>query len=85
MKLILKPVFCKFFNFLFSENNCNPNFVDKNGANCAKYQEKKWCMPTGGYGTHWNCQNCAYRHMGGTFEDYAVNGETALVCPQCGC
>ena len=38
-------------------------------------------MPTGGYGTHWN----TYGHMGGTFEDYAVNGETALVCPECGC
>jgi len=64
-----------------ASGNCNPNFVDKNGANCAKYQEKKWCMPTGGYGTHWN----TYGHMGGTFEDYAVNGETALVCPECGC
>jgi len=61
--------------------NCNPNFVDKNGANCAKYREKKWCFPSGGYGHFWG----TYDHEGGTMEDYAVNGETALVCPQCGC
>ena len=79
MKLILKPFFLNSSNF-FSEN-CNPNFVDKNGANCAKYREKKWCFPSGGYGHFWG----TYDHEGGTMEDYAVDGETALVCPQCGC
>ena len=77
LKLILKTVLCSFFNFL---ENCNPNFVDSDGANCGKYREKKWCH-NGGYGHFWG----TYSHNGGTMEDYAVNGETALVCPQCGC
>ena len=52
--------------------------MDKDGDNCRKYIRRKWCSSTGGYGSGW-------RSAWGTFEDYAVNGQTALVCPQCGC
>jgi len=61
-----------------SGGSCNPNFVDKDGDNCRRYIRRKWCSSTGGYGTGWST-------TWGTFEDYAKNGQTALVCPQCGC
>ena len=57
---------------------CNSDFVDIDGDNCEKYILKQWCSSSGGYGTGW------YWNYG-SFEDFAVNGQTAAVCPQCGC
>ena len=60
----------------FNSGRCKPNFYDRYGVNCEEYIEHKWCSSSGGYGTGWTW---------GTFEDYSNNGQTALVCPQCGC
>ena len=58
----------------------NPNFTDRDGFNCKDYERNKYCTSTGGYGEGW------YRELFGTFEDNRnSNGETARVCPQCGC
>jgi len=56
---------------------CNPNFVDKDGDNCQAYADKNYCTINGDYGKKWN--------MSEKFADYAVNGEDASACPQCGC
>ena len=64
-------------NRIFSES-CNPDFVDIDGDNCRKYIVNEWCSTFGGNGTGWD-------ESYGTFEDFAVNGQTAAVCPQCGC
>ena len=56
---------------------CNPNFVDKDGDDCQSYANKKYCTINGGYGQKWSATE--------VFEDYAVNGEDATTCPQCGC
>ena len=61
---------------LFSD--CNANWADSFGDNCQKYADKDWCSPTGGYGSEW-------RAGWGTIENYAVDGKSAFVCPQCGC
>ena len=37
----------------------------------------KYCRINGDYGENWNPYE--------TFEYYAVNGEDATSCPQCGC
>ena len=57
---------------------CNPNFVDSEGENCQDYFDSKYCTSSGGYGQGWN-------YDWGFFEDYMINGQTAFVCPQCGC
>jgi len=56
---------------------CNPNFVDSVGDDCYQYAINEWCTSTGGYGSGWIWTD--------TFDDYATNGQTAAVCPQCGC
>jgi len=74
-----------------AKGGCNPNFVDKVGKTCDDYLNKDWCTYNGeladelynkaidgGYGKHWELR-------WGTFDDYSKNGETAVVCPQCGC
>ena len=62
----------------FLLESCNPDFVDIDGDNCQKYIVNEWCSTFGGNGTGWD-------ESYGTFEDFAVNGKTAAVCPQCGC
>ena len=58
----------------------NPNFTDSDGYNCEYYAKNEYCTSTGGYGGGW------VRELFGTFEDMTnSNGETARVCPQCGC
>ena len=52
--------------------------MDSDGDNCEEYKVNQWCSSSGGYGTGWD-------ESVGTFEDFAVNGQTAVVCPQCGC
>ena len=67
-----------------TERGCNPNFVDSSGDSCDTYSSNGWCTPDGNdfergiYGEHWDWD-------WGTFDDYSNNGETAVVCPQCGC
>ena len=59
-------------------SGCNPNFVDSIDETCEDYINKGYCSSNGGYGEWWP--------YGRTFEQYAnANGETASVCPQCGC
>ena len=63
---------------IYSLEKCNKSFVDTHGDTCQKYLSRHWCSSTGGYGENW--------HDGlGSFENYSTNGESALVCPQCGC
>ena len=57
----------------------NPYFVDAIGYNCTDYERHELCTSSGGYGEGWIS-------VFGTFEDSAdSDGETAWVCPQCGC
>jgi len=63
------------------KEGCNPDFVDNVDDNCATYKIKQYCTSTGDYGPGWNTRNSPDE----TFEDYAANGQTALVCPECGC
>ena len=57
----------------------NPHFVDSKGYNCKQYAEYKWCTSTGGYGEG------RKPHETWNFEDFAKDGETGVVCPECGC
>merc|ERR1719210_1358543 len=61
-------------------SNCNPDLVDSWGTNCTLFVDLNWCTSDGGYGTGWDT-------TWGTFDTAAnlVTGETALVCPECGC
>jgi len=46
---------------------------------CQRYIDEQWCTKEGRYGQRW-------KSGWGSFEDYAdADGNTALVCPQCGC
>jgi len=46
---------------------------------CQIYIDEQWCTNEGRYGQGWASR-------WGSFEDYAdADGNTALVCPQCGC
>ena len=59
------------------KGRCNPYFVDSQGHGCKTYADMKYCRINGDYGENWNPYE--------TFEYYAVNGEDATSCPQCGC
>ena len=63
--------------------NCNANFVDSSNDTCSDYADNNYCTSDGsndGYGTEWN------KDEWGSFDDYKNDdGETALVCPECGC
>merc|ERR1712168_1679810 len=55
------------------------NHNDDNPKTCQRYIEEEWCTKDGALGPRW-------KDHWGSFTDYAdVNGNTALVCPQCGC
>ena len=64
-------------------SECNPDFVTK-GTTCHEFAiDYGLCTSSGDYGPYWDSRPWP---MGdGTFDDWAVNGETPLVCPQCGC
>ena len=57
---------------------CNPDFVDSGDDSCQTYSDKNWCTSSGDYGDAW-------KDHWGTFSDFSKNGESATVCPQCGC
>ena len=57
----------------------NPNFTDRDGFNCKDYERNKYCTSTGGYGEG------RKPHETWNFEDFAKDGETGVVCPECGC
>ena len=59
-------------------SKCNPDFVDSGNTNCQDHIDLDYCTSSGGYGQGWD-------KNWGTFDNYATNGQTALVCPQCGC
>ena len=63
---------CTFLGF------CNSAFTDSTGDNCENYKNKNYCSNTGGYGSGW-------QRSWGNFTTFAKYGETARVCPQCGC
>ena len=63
--------------------SCNPDFVDDLEDNCSAYKINKYCTSTGDYGPGWEFNEDG--SPADTFEEYAVNGQTALVCPECGC
>ena len=63
--------------------NCNADFKDSGDESCSDYANNNYCTSDGsndGYGTEWN------KDEWGSFDDYKNDdGETALVCPECGC
>jgi len=60
----------------WTASNDNPNNPN-NRKNCQRYIDEQWCTKDGGKGPNWRW---------GDFEKYAdAEGNTALVCPQCGC
>ena len=64
------------YNFV---GQCNPEWKSSDDSTCAQYKEDNLCTETGDYGTGWDSGF-------GTFEDFKNSfGETALVCPECGC
>ena len=65
--------------FILGDCKPNPHFVDSKGYNCKQYAEYKWCTSTGGYGEG------RKPHETWIFEDFAKDGETGIVCPECGC
>ena len=64
--------------FSYISETCNPDFIDKEGFGCQRYADSKWCSNNGGEGEGWDAS-------WGSLERFAVNGQTAAVCPQCGC
>merc|ERR1712042_408379 len=57
----------------WTASNDKPN----NRKNCQRYIDERWCTKDGGKGPNWRW---------GDFEKYAdAEGNTAFVCPQCGC
>merc|ERR1712142_967539 len=57
----------------WTASNDKPN----NRKNCQRYIDEQWCTKDGGKGPNWRW---------GDFEKYAdAEGNTAFVCPQCGC
>ena len=65
---------------IFTTNlECNPKFRDKDGLSCDSYTKNKWCTESGDQGPAWGSD---YPSID---EYYNVDGETPLVCPQCGC
>ena len=58
---------------------CNPEWKsgDK-GRSCTEYKEFKYCTITGDYGSGWKIDEW------GPFVN-GTGGESALVCPECGC
>jgi len=61
-----------------SSMTCDPSWTSRTGKTCKDYEVNNWCTKDGNYGTGWE----------ETFKDFdywALNGRSALVCPQCGC
>ena len=71
-----------FSNFLLdTKTKCNSKWKDKiNNNTCEYYEKEKLCKKTGDHkGEMWDDD-------WGTFDDFkSIDGETLLVCPQCGC
>lgn len=69
----------RLFRFGNLKGNCNPEFVDSRGNNCQAYANNRWCTTAGKHGPGW-------KNSWGTVYDYlSTKGQTAFVCPQCGC
>ena len=64
-------------NISFS-GSCDPEWKSPSGETCDSYAEKSYCTAKGEYGSEWKAE-------WGTFQDWAVDGQGASVCPQCGC
>jgi len=57
---------------------CNPGWTASDGTTCQMYSDMEFCDDNFGYGAGW-------QESWGLFHDHSVNGESAMVCPQCGC
>ena len=66
-------------HFIFVKLECNPKYKDKDGFACDAYSKNNWCTQTGGQGPAWDPDYPSIDDY------YNANGETPLVCPQCGC
>ena len=60
---------------------CNSDFADESGTTCDKYAKNKYCTNTGEKGDGWDEKTYPYPISSYLNE----NGESPLVCPQCGC
>ena len=74
------PFSTKVHSFVFYETlgDCNADFLDSMGYTCKEYIDNEYCTPNGGYGENW-------KDSWGPIRDYAMNGNDAFDCPECGC
>ena len=63
-----------------SLGECNSDWRSSDDKTCADYQESGFCTETGEYGPGWD-----YQSQQTFYEWQNDSGETALVCPECGC
>jgi len=57
---------------------CDPGWKSRTDMTCKDYEDNNWCTQDRMYGTGWKDEF-------NTFEFWASNERSALVCPQCGC
>jgi len=63
---------------LGESSKCDANWISNSESTCKMYEDNNWCTKDGSYGTGWI-------DSFGIFDKWAVDGRSALVCPQCGC
>ena len=67
--------------YLHSKSGCNPNYKDKDNQTCNSYVKNNWCTETGTQGSAWD----NFPQYPPIDEYFNEDGESPLVCPQCGC
>ena len=61
-----------------SSDSCNQDWLSLEKYTCTQYEEDDYCTAEGGYGAGW-------KDEWNEFSDWAVEGQDATVCPECGC
>ena len=67
--------------YLHSKSGCNPSYKDKDNQTCNSYIKNNWCTETGTQGSAWD----NFPQYPPIDEYFNEDGESPLVCPQCGC
>ena len=66
------------------DNRCNPDWVSKNGANCADYEAGGFCYNPRYTTNYWFAATGLHiLPLTGLETEYGI--QTAFSCPQCGC
>lgn len=69
------------YSFYFEDLKCKANFTDDGGLTCDKYLKREYCTITGKAGKGWDTDTYGYPIQSYLNKD----GDSPLVCPQCGC